>query len=305
MRKSILFPAIAVAIAGMSISVHAQDASPTAQPQPTDGVVDRAQDKVSNMTDDARPVRTLLANATEAAVSKDGFDNLVRRFVDADRDRISKNDLNDADWAKLNGRIDQFRKDWKAKYNQDFDIEKEELVYNDQFRIVRGEIGNEAQPAAGKMDPGKPDTSPGPESDKLGGGDVNRDPGRNVAKVTFPASHGMPVLYIPLINEFPSMWKIDVPDQVDGRKLYNNLLEQLTFADEHKAMWPADVNDAYRAISHHVFCAILDQPLNADNMNPGDMKPGDMKPGDMKPGEMKPGDMKPGDMDRDRPARPR
>jgi hypothetical protein len=86
----------------------------------------------------------------------------------------------------------------------------------------------------------------------------------------------MPNLYIPLINEFPGNWKIDVPDSVDGRKLYDNLLTHLTMLDENKAQWPADVNDAYRAVSHHVFMAVMDMPANATDTNQGDMtKPGD------------------------------
>jgi len=274
MRKSILFSAAALVVSGLTFTVHAQDATGTGSPGSTldrtpatqpSGTMDKTAD-----SGDARSVHNLFKNVTEAAVKKDGFDNLVRRFVDADRDRIGKNDLTRADWDKLNGRIDQFRKDWKAKYNQEFDIDHEDVVFNDQFRITRGEIG-EAQPAAGRMDPGKPDTTPDANANKAGGGDTNRDPGRNVAKVTFPASPGLPNLYVPLINEFPGNWKIDVPDSVDGRKLYDNLLTHLTMADDMKDKWPADVNDAYREVSHHVFMAIMDMPANANDMNKGDM----------------------------------
>lgn len=288
MRKSLLSSAVAIAISGMAFTVHAQDATGTDRPAPATPAADNAS------SGDIRSVRTLLKNVTEAAVKKDGFDNLVKRFVDADRDRIGKNDLTRADWDKLNGRIEQFQKDWKAKYNQDFDIDHEDLVFNDQFRITRGEIGD-AQPAGSRVDPGKPDTTPGPEADKLGGGDINRDKGRNVAKVTFPASHGLPQVYVPLINELPANWKIDVPDDVDARKLYDNLLTHITMADEHKDVWPADVNDAYRAISHHVFLAIMNTPISGSDMQ----KPGDMQPGGMKPA---------GDTDRDHhdhPTNPR
>ena len=47
-----------------------------------------------------------------------------------DRNRLGQNkDALKAD-DTLNGRIDQFRKDWKDKYNQDFDIKDEDKVYN-------------------------------------------------------------------------------------------------------------------------------------------------------------------------------
>jgi len=248
---------------------------------------------------DAEDIRGMLAKTTEQAVDKNGFDNLMSRFVDADRDRIKQTKLTDADWDKLNGRIDKLRKDWKAKYNQDFDIKNDKLVFDpQQVLIVQGEIWdrdrtNSAQPAGARMpgdntnrdntnrdnsntvpgqtnaqsgqaqpgNPSMPDERPGPEAKKTGGGDTNREPGRNVAKVTIPESHGMPTVYIPLIHEFPDSWKIDVPDQVDGRKLYDNLLNHLTYMDEHQDQWPADVNDAYRAASHHVAMAIMDVPM--------------------------------------------
>ena len=84
-----------------------------------------------------------------------------------------------------------------------------------------------------------------------------------VAYVTVAASHAMPELKVPLIHELPDMWKIDVPDSVDGSKLYDNLLTHLTMANEHKDQWPADVNDAYRMVAHHVLMAVLDVNENA------------------------------------------
>jgi len=276
MRQRVLFIAASMALAGFTLPAFAQDA--------TGGGMagDRPADRTGQRTDgtvapngtakapDAEGIRDTLASATEAAITKDGFDDLIERFVDADRDRLNKFKMTDEQKDKLNGRIAQLQKDWKAKYNQDFDIDKEEVVFNDQFRIVQGEIG-EAQPAGGRMDPTKPDTTPGAGNDKAGGGDANRDAGRNVAKVTVPASHGMPAMFIPFIHEMPDAWKIDVPDTVEGQKLYDNLLTQLTMVGDMKDQWPSDVNDAYRAVSHHVMMAVLDQ-------NSGMMKPGDKMP---------------------------
>src|SRR5688572_10206399 len=179
MRKSfVLSAAAALAISGMTVTLYAQDATGAGNPgtppatQPIDrdrDLGDRAQGTMDRVekSGKARSVHNLLSNTTEAALSKNGFDNVVRRFVDADRNRIGKNDLTDADWAKLNGRIEQFQKDWKAKYNQDFDIEKEDVVFNEQFRIQTGEIG-EAQPAGGRMAPGAPNTTPGQGNEKVG-----------------------------------------------------------------------------------------------------------------------------------------
>jgi len=278
-------------ISALALPVCAQDSTGRTDTPPRDTMTPATQPAMTGdraQAPEAKHICGTLKNATEAAIKTDGYDNLVKRFVDADRDRIKKFDLSKDDKTRLNDRVVAIQRAWKAKYNQDFDIDNPMLVFDDRVRIVQGVIG-EAQPAAGhmagdqtdasKIDPSLPDTSPGPQADKVAGGDVNREPGRKVAKVTFPTNHGMPALYIPLIREFPDSWKIDVPDQVDGQKLYSNLIDQLTMIDNMKDQWPSDVNDAYRAVSHHVLMAIMDQKPDMTHDKMGD-KTGDMPPTD-------------------------
>jgi len=123
------------------------------------------------------------------------------------------------------------------------------------FTVAQGEIGKDAQ-LAGERVPAPDNTN------KTTGGDRNLEQGRNVAYVTVAASHNLPELKVPLIHELPDMWKIDVPDSVTGQQLYDNVLKQLTTANEHKDQWPADVNDGYRAISHHVLMAVMNVDEN-------------------------------------------
>jgi hypothetical protein len=267
-RLSVLGAAATIGCCALTFNTLAQDMAGdrVATPAPSTRPADRA----TAQAPDAEDIRGALAKTTEDALSKNSFSNFYGHFVDADRNRISAGEKNitRAEWDKLNGRLESFHKNWKLKYNQDFDVDKERMVFNDQFRIVQGEIG-EAQPAAGRIpgatpdttrtrDPGAPNTTPGPESEKVAGGDTNREPGRNVAKVTFPASHGLPEAFVPVIHEMPDSWKLDVPDQVDARRLYDNLLKHATMLDEHRDRWPADVNDAYRMAAHHVTLAALD-----------------------------------------------
>lgn len=228
--------------------------------------VDRTVDKTKEKARDVKAnwengrAYTLLGQVTNAALTKGGFNDLVERFNDADRTRIGpwiqdKNNKEKLD--VLDGRIAQFQKDWKAKYGENFKIHKDDVVFgNSMFTVAQGEIGKDAQLAGERVpaaDPDKPVT----------GGDRKLDNGRNIAYVTVAASHGLPELKVPLIHELPDMWKIDVPDSVTGQKLYDNLLKHLTMVNEHKDQWPSDVNDAYRAVSHHVLMAILDVDENA------------------------------------------
>jgi hypothetical protein len=242
---------------------------------------------------DADDIRKTLAWVTETAVTKGDFDKLQKRFIDADADRLKK--FKSADnFAQLDGRIEQFQKDWKAKYNEDFKFERTRGdVLNDQFaKIVQGEIG-EARTASNKEMPsaepqnvkgGTPDqlkksgvNQPDANSDKTFGGKTNREPGRNIATVIIPAGASMSIavkpdqspaisaktdankdLAVPLIHELPDTWKIDVPDNIDGQRLYDNMLKHLTMVDEDRANWPADKNEAYRTVTRHVLCAVMD-----------------------------------------------
>ena len=82
-------------------------------------------------------------------------------------------------------------------------------------------------------------------SGKMGGGDTNKDMGRHRQR-RIPARAGMPEVAVPMIHELPNSWQIDLPDNIDGQKLEDNLLKHLTMVDEDRANWPADQFDAYR-----------------------------------------------------------
>jgi len=240
---------------------------------------------------DADDIRKTMAKVSEDAVTKGDFHKLTKNLVDADYDRV-KNFKPADDFATLNGRIDQFNKDWKAKYNEDFGFSSQRNdVLNDSFaRIVQGEIG-EARTAGGKEVPsaepqnvkgGTPQdlkksgvNQPDANSSKTFGGDTNREAGRNVATVIIKGfakaeakvEPGQPMtakmeaqkeLAIPMIHQLPDSWKIDIPDNVGGQQLYDNLLKHLTMVDEDRANWPADKNEAYRAVTRHIMQAMME-----------------------------------------------
>jgi hypothetical protein len=198
---------------------------------------------------DAEGIRDVLAQVAEASLTKGGLDDLVERLVDQDRNRIGQTLQKDN--ADLDGRIDQFRKDWQAKYGQDFDIKNEEQAFpNNTFAIAQGEIGRAAAGADVKVD--SPDAP---------AADANRnDAGRNIASLRV-ASQGMPALNVPMVHEAPDLWKIDVPNTLTAEKLKANVLAHLTAANEMKDQWPADVNQAYAAVTHHILMALMDQPV--------------------------------------------
>jgi hypothetical protein len=244
-----------------------------------EGVTDAAQTAGSSIKNtvggftgaNANRVPNLISNVTEAALTKDGLDDVVERFVDADRNRIGKSDLNSGN-DQLNNLVASIAADWKAKYNTDFDVHDEDKVFSSQFMTaMTGEIPKGAAGAEVKVDTDRKlgggtetkvdvDRKSGIDSPTSPSADTNRnDPGRNIASVAIPASHGAPALTVPLIHE-ASGWKIDVPDTLDGAKLRSNLIAHLTEVQNMKAQWPSDVNEGYRAVAHHVLMAIMDRP---------------------------------------------
>ena len=339
-KRTPLFTAVALTVAAMGFTAVAQDAGDKAREagsavkDAARDTKDTAKDAVGNIDvrtegrtgaaaglpagiqqaskDDSEDIRDMLASTTEASLTIDGFDDVIERFVDADRNRFGDwmKNANKDQFTTLNGIVSQIRKDFEAKYGQKFDM-NEELVFGNAFKgmtLVQGEIVNPALLSNwpvqqskssgtsteiktgdttikadvdvkndGKIDTpnvnvGKdqPDRKndgkidlPNVNAGELGkpsnkASDRNLEKGRNVAILGLPAMHGSSELTVSLIHELPDAWKIDVPDNVDGAKLLNNLQAHLTAFSQHKDQWPADVNEAYRMAAHHVFEAIYD-----------------------------------------------
>jgi hypothetical protein len=226
----------------------------------------RAADKTKDATDDARQagarlgaegkanapdaegIRDVLASATEAALTEKGLNDLTERLVDADRNHIGK-DIG-KDFPDHTALVKQFRADWKAKYGQDFDVKERDAYPDALFTISQSEVGA-AAPSGTEVATGQ----------KAGDLDANREKGRNIATVSVAESHGLPSLSVPLVHEAIDAWKIDAPDSLTAQKLHDNVMAHLKAAHDMKDQWPADVNQAYAAVTHHVLMAILDQPV--------------------------------------------
>jgi hypothetical protein len=242
------------------------DAAQNAADKTSDAAQRTADNVNANSTNrdqakDAKDIRETLADVTEAAVKKGTFDDLTERLAAPDRQRIGK--FAEQKFDDLDGRADQFLKDWKEKYNEDFDIGKASDIYTDQMVSISEMNPAEARTAGEKIKEGAKDA--GDAISHAAKDAVGKDNAADAAKVdanrptataTIAASHGLPELKINLVSEYPDRWKIDLPDSVDGQKLMDNVLKDLTMVSEDKANWPADKADAYRLVSHHLLMAV-------------------------------------------------
>src|SRR5262249_33358231 len=97
----------------------------------------------------AKNIKGVISEVTEAALTKSGLDDIEERLTKADRDRLDQNKDALKNNAALDGRIEQFQKDWKAKYNQDFKIPDKEAVYSNDFAMISQ--GAEARTASAQI----------------------------------------------------------------------------------------------------------------------------------------------------------
>jgi hypothetical protein len=266
--------------AGATASPSDQTVSgaPAAQPA-------AARDAASAAMASESDARMTLSQTAESALDKDQAKNLPQQFSEKDQARLKDFDAKGIDQA-----ADQIRQAYKAKYQQDLDLSKNaDQVFTSSFFRVGG-LGESARSASERIgaDASSPSTpaSPAgagaapsgaeagatgtPQKDAAGvgaaarngepAGDAARTAGASMAGMTtviIPASHDLPETRLNLVKE-GSSWKIDLPDNVDSAKLSQNLQQHLQMAAQMKDQWPADANEAARAISHHVFVAFSD-----------------------------------------------
>lgn len=279
MRKQyVLIAAASMTVAGFGMTSWAESPQQTGQGQiqPSGGMQGQQQTRVNLPAGVERKdasvenIRETLSDVTETCLSKNkDYDNIVDYFVSADRDRL-KDFSNKAMDNQLAGRIEQIRQTWQQKYNKDLNVDGK-VAFGEQFRgleIVRGEIVNPAllsnwpvqnQAGGQQMQPGQPGMQQGQQQQWGQGQQKHLDKGREVAIVTFPASHGLPECNVSLVREGMG-WKLDIPDNITGDQLQQNLSTHLTRFGEMSAQWGSDANETSRLAAHHVCLALYGIP---------------------------------------------
>jgi hypothetical protein len=231
-----------------------------------------------NDTDGVNGVREQVSEIAEAALTENGIDNIGRRLADSDQKRL--HDLRAQNTGELKTVVESIQKKWKDKYGGSFDMDAK-VALNDPFMTIANmgeartagerqttvtlpkadvDVNRTNSGVAGNVDvqQGSVDTTRTDSARTTG--DAAR--GNETATVSVPASHGLPPVTLQMVRQDAS-WKLDLPDSIDEAKLGSNLLTHLRQVDQSAATWPADKNEAYRVVTHHVLMALTDQPAGA------------------------------------------
>jgi hypothetical protein len=236
-----------------------------------------------NLNDDKSVNKAFKAIADDG-ISRTGFDNLVGKLVDQDRDRIKKSlddaklSTGDVDGQKNKRLVDvigSLENQWKTKFNGKLDIDLDKTLTGDFVKIMTGEV-SDPQQLVGKwpLNAGSFNTTAAPgkvtQSDadqaknKMFGGDVNLEKGRNVAIAHLIGTGGMQGITASLIHESMGGYKFDIPNTVTGQRLYDNLVANLSFVDQHRDQLGSDINMANRHLVYAVTAALYDIKLSGN-----------------------------------------
>jgi hypothetical protein len=255
-----------------------QSTGAAAQPSDLSGRATAAGDQAAAMASESE-VRQTLAQTAQSVLDKDQIKNISQQFCQRDQDR-----LKDFKSDQVSMAADQLKQAYKEKYQQDLDLSKNaDQVFNSQFfrigaggeaRTASERIGADAtsaqKDAAGVgaaaregVPAGDAAQATSPQNSGAAGAGAGAGAGAQVAAasagpmiaVTIPASHDLPDTRLNLVKE-GSSWKIDLPESIDAQQLSQRLSDHLQMATQMKDKWPADANEAARAISHHVFVAL-------------------------------------------------
>jgi hypothetical protein len=239
--------------------------------------------------DERKDILGAFEDLTESAMTAGGFDDMVGRLVDQDRDRIGK--FKDQKFPVLDEKVRTFRTLWKDKYGKDFDkVDGKDVLGGGYVAILTGEVADPAALAPNWPVPPVPipevaaavtaaeqaaAQEKAREARKIAGGEVNLDKGRNIALARIPAGHGMPEVTASLIHELPDKWRFDIPNNVTGQVIHDCLVKHVDAIGTDSTKWPADMNDAYRLVTHHVVMAVYGVDPQAADAKPAGARAAD------------------------------
>ena len=260
------------------------------------GVVGQRDDAEAKDNSD---VQDVLADALNAGAKTGGFNDLVERLVDQDRNRFGAwmgGPVNTRSFEEFDNAAKRFADAFEAKYGTELEIDEELFA---SVIVVRGEITDAEQVAAnwpvkaiaaGSDSPTSPDEprlagdaqrdahrdaqhdakphEGGEASKDAGQGaktneDGNIENGRQVAIAAVPGAEGKPTLNVSLLNEFPGTWKIDVPNDVEAEQVYTKLTQRLEKLSGQSDQWPAEADDARKLVAYEILASLYNVDADA------------------------------------------
>jgi hypothetical protein len=205
-------------------------------------------------------VKSTMVQLTQRAVTKDSYDSFFSGFLSdlAKRDKDRAREFTGVNQAQLNDTIGQIQTGWQSKYSQDFQVTDKNLVFDERFVIVQGEVSDPSLASEGwpVSATAVQAANVSPSTDQQQNNLKELTAGREVAVIYFPAGEGIPAMQVSMIHQEMTGWHLDIPVDRTGEQIYTALSAQLKYLASHQELWPADVTDGYRMVARHVAAAL-------------------------------------------------
>jgi hypothetical protein len=270
--KRLLFAATAsVAVLGFLplVSAGDQGTPPTNQPEQNQLNTNQSTESlrlpngfIEKDESAASGVKTTLVQLTQRAVTKDSYDSFFSGFLSdlASRDKARAQEFKGVDQQHLNDLIGQIQTAWQTKYGQAFAVSDKNLMFNDQFPIVQGEVSDPTAAAASVW----PVAATVAQAVDAGANSQQQQQcnakeltmGQAVAVIQFPAGDGLLPIHVSLVHQTLTGWYVDLPVERTGVQIYTDLSSHLTYIAAHQDQWPSDVNEGYRMVARNVASAL-------------------------------------------------
>lgn len=220
--RAVTFAALmAAALAGCERDASVNAGAQGAAVATNDGDARTAAANAGDAELNPQPVYDLLAETVEAAVKVDTFDDLMERFIEADRKRLGR-----VPKDALNAQTSALRDAWKARFEEEFNIIDSAGSFKLMTRVER------AQPAEGK---------------------------ERARVIVQPREPSQKPFELALVRE-DEKWRIDLPDEVDRQKLQDALGKRLDALKEQSAAWTTDQVPAHRDVAYEALSAMAQPP---------------------------------------------
>jgi len=219
MKRTAIVIAAAMALGGAGICSASTSNNATAMLSQTN-----KPHAVSSIESPRAAFPAIAAKLTQAALTPGDMNHLIGQFSMGGQAEITQSaGFSQGYGNKLDSQIRELSKNWKAKYGDEFTMQKAEQAFSEYATISESQIGHHA------------------------------------VVLTVRGHGALPQVAVPLVYGSTG-WKLNVPKNLTVSKVRQNLYAEISDFNRAKAEWPAKETAAYRAIGHRVFMAVLNIP---------------------------------------------
>ncbi len=226
-------------------------------------------------------VQKLLAHFVNETVETNGLRDSAKSLTKADRHTLRPG-LKNVKAKALNGRIREFRKDWKAKYGKEFKITKPETVFSNiqvsQRKVTSGSL-LVTLPAPSAMSSHMGNNSSMRRTRTMhtrhgnGLGASARTMRHHLRTAARSTRHHMRMagrsaisamsgrsahsLRLHVLREHKHTYRLQLPSTITASRYRKDVQYVLTKVDQNRSQWPGNATSAYRLVSYKLFSRLF------------------------------------------------